>query len=73
MRQILPLMLSVLTVLGMWLIGNKNRLGWVVGLINQVLWISFAILFKAWGLLPLSLVLIVVYVRNLHKWIEGDV
>lgn len=71
MKQILPLTLSAFTVLGMWLIGNKNRLGWVVGLINQILWISFAIIFKAWGLLPLTLVLIIVYTRNLLKWSES--
>lgn len=72
MKQILPLILSLLTIVGMWLIGNKNRLGWVVGLFNQTLWITFAIVFKAWGLLPLTLVLIVVYTRNLTKWTKTD-
>lgn len=73
MKQLLPLLLSILTIIGMWLIGNKNRLGWVVGLINQGLWITFAIVFQAWGLLPLTLVLIFVYTRNLYKWKELEV
>lgn len=68
MKQLLPLVLSILTIIGMWLIGNKNRWDWIVGLVNQLLWISFAIIFKAWGLLPLSVVLIFVYTRNLYKW-----
>lgn len=72
MKQILPVMLSVFTIIGMWLIGNKNKLGWVVGLLNQSLWVTFAVIFKAWGLLPLTVVLIVVYTRNLYKWINHE-
>ena len=72
MKQLLPLLLSILTIIGMWLIGNKNYWGWIVGLVNQTLWITFAIVFKAWGLLPLTLVLIVVYTRNLTKWTKTN-
>lgn len=68
MRQILPLLLSLFTLIGMWLAGNKDRRAWIVGLGNQFLWITFALMFKAWGLLPLSLALIVVYTRNLIRW-----
>jgi hypothetical protein len=72
MRQLLPFTLSLLTMFAMWLLGNKNKLGWVVGLVNQAFWITFAIVFKAWGLLPLSLVLVFIYSRNLRRWIRDD-
>ncbi len=68
MRQIIPLALSVLTLVGMWLAGNHDRRAWIVGLTNQALWITFIVVFDAWGLLPLSLALIVVYSRNLIRW-----
>lgn len=68
MRQIIPLLLSLFTLLGMWLAGNKDRRAWVVGLFNQFLWITFAVMFEAWGLLPLSLALVIVYARNLIRW-----
>lgn len=68
MRLVLPITISILTIVAMILLGNKSRWGWIVGLFNQVLWITFAIWFKAWGLLPLTFVLIFVYTRNLYKW-----
>jgi hypothetical protein len=33
-----------------------------------VLWLWFIVAFAAWGLLPLSLALIVTYTRNLIRW-----
>lgn len=68
MRQVLPLTLSVLTLLTMWLAGNRDPRAWVLGLVNQGLWLLFIVMFGAWGLLPLSLALIVVYGRNLVLW-----
>jgi len=52
----------------MWLLGNKQVLGWWVGLANQLLWAWFIVVFGAWGLAPLTLTLSVTYVRNIRKW-----
>lgn len=68
MRQILPLLLSAITIYGMWLAGEKRSAGWAVGLANQVPWLAFIIVFEAWGLLPLTVALIVTYSRNLLRW-----
>lgn len=59
---------SVVTLFAMWVIGAKKWYGWAMGLANQALWVTFAVLFKAWGLLPLTAALIVVYSRNLLAW-----
>lgn len=68
MIQLIPLATSVVTVLGMWLAGNKNVLGWYLGIANQALWLTFIIAFEAWGLLPLLVVLLFVYSRNVYRW-----
>lgn len=68
MRQVIPLLTSAVTLWGMWLAGNKRSLAWVVGLANQGLWLAFIVVFEAWGLLPLSTSLVVVYTRNLLRW-----
>lgn len=68
MKQLVPLALSAITLWGMWLAGSKNPKGWTVGLVNQVLWFVFILMFGAWGLLPLNVALVVVYSRNLRKW-----
>ena len=67
-RQLVALATSVLTLIGMWLAGNRRASGWLVGLVNQALWFGFIVAFDAWGLLPLNAALIVVYSRNLRKW-----
>lgn len=63
-----PWMLSVLTLTMMWMIGNKNRYAWHLGLANQVLWLTWIITVRSWGLLILTCCLIVMYIRNLRKW-----
>ncbi len=68
MKQAVALATSVMTLWGMWLAGNKDWRGWLVGLLNQALWLVFIVVFAAWGLLPLSIALIVTYSRNLLRW-----
>lgn len=68
MKQLIPWLTSAATLWGMYLVGNKNWWGWIVGLFNQVLWIILAVVFHTWGLLPLSACLIVLYARNLTRW-----
>ena len=67
-RASLPWLTSAGTLLGMWLVGQKRSIGWTVGLANQVLWVSFSIVYKAWGLLPLTCALIVIYTKALLQW-----
>jgi hypothetical protein len=67
-RQILPLALSVNTIIVMWLVGSKSALGWTLALIGQAGWLLFVFVFDAWGLLPLVVALSFVYTRNLWRW-----
>lgn len=67
-RQLVALATSVVTLYGMWLAGSHRWQGWLVGLLNQALWLGFIVAFSAWGLLPLNAALIVVYTRNLRRW-----
>lgn len=66
--QLIPLALSVNTIVVMWLAGSKRTLGWALALAGQAGWLLFAIVFKAWGLLPLVVALTFVYSRNLLRW-----
>lgn len=74
-RQLIPLLLSVLTLATMWHAGNQKWWAWLIGLVNQAFWFVFVVAFDAWGLLPLSVSLTVVYARNLRRWLaeaKGD-
>lgn len=68
MSLALSLTTSVLTIVGMWLVGDNRASGWVVGLANQVLWLALIIDTRAWGLLVLLVFLVVIYARNLWLW-----
>lgn len=64
----LPYLLSAITAYTMLLAGNKKSGAWLVGLLNQALWLTWIIVSATWGLLPMTAVMIIVYVRNYFKW-----
>lgn len=68
MITLLPWLLSLGTLLVMWWAGDGRQRAWVLGLALQPLWIAFAIAVDAYGLIPLSLALMVVYARNLRNY-----
>ena len=68
MSVYLPWLLSALTIYTMFLAGNMRRGAWVVGLINQALWLGWIASTHTWGLLPMNVALWIVYFRNYVKW-----
>jgi hypothetical protein len=70
-RQLIPLLTGSLTLIGMWRAGSKKADAWLIGLVNQGFWLLTIVVFGVWGLLPLTLALTGIYVRNLLRW-RGD-
>jgi len=64
----LPWMLSAFSVVMFVLIGNKWRGVWVLGVCLQFPWLLWIWASASWGLLPLTLFLLVIYTRNHFKW-----
>lgn len=64
----MPWLLSAITIWMTLLAGNKHPMAWAVGVVNQLLWLIWIIDVQAWGLLPMSIALWVIYVRNHIKW-----
>ncbi len=60
--------LSALSLLSLWLMGNKIKLGIVVGLANQLLWVVYAVMLKQYGLLIGVIAYTIIHIRNLAKW-----
>jgi hypothetical protein len=69
----LPWLLSALTIWMTLLAGNKHSSAWLIGLVNQALWLVWIVVTESWGLLPMNVALWVVYSRNHWKWnmLEG--
>ena len=60
-------LLSIISLVTLWLIGNKNKAGFVLGLLNQVLWIWYALMLKQYGLLVGVIAYAAICIRNLIK------
>lgn len=68
----LPWLLSVITIWMTLAAGNKYRSAWLIGLVNQALWLAWIVSTEAWGFLPMNIALWVVYGRNHWKWTRGE-
>lgn len=66
--EILPWILSAITVYMTILAGNKNPNAWLVGLFNQGLWLVWIVGTMSWGFLPMNIAFWIVYLRNHFKW-----
>ena len=60
--------LSAFSLTSLWFMGNKNILGIIIGLVNQVLWVVYALMLKQYGLLIGVIAYTVIHIRNLIKW-----
>lgn len=60
--------LSITSIIMLWLMGNKTAWGPVVGLFNQVLWFAYATYTEQYGLLLGVIVFFFVHIRNFRKW-----
>ncbi|MGO1160554.1 hypothetical protein ACTOV4_01190 [Brucella sp. C7-11G] len=67
-EQLLPWVLSAITIYMTVLAGNRSRHAWLVGLFNQALWLVWIVSIGSWGLLPMNAALWIVYTRNHLKW-----
>lgn len=68
-RTLLPWGTTVMGASVMYLAGRARtrRWAWVIGLLNQVFWISYAVLAHAYGFIGGSLIYASIYTRNLFR------
>lgn len=64
----LQLFASVVTLWGIWEMGNKRLRGPALALVSDLAFLVLDIYAHLWGLLPFCAVLFVFHIRNLIKW-----
>lgn len=68
----LVLLLSIVTgmgtVFGQWLLTRKDRRGWYVSLVNNLLWLWLIALSGTYGLLLLVGLMTVIGIKGLRNW-----
>jgi hypothetical protein len=56
--------------LTMYLLGNKNKLGFVCAIIGCIFWIIYGVMVDSIAQIIANLILIVINTRSLIKWIK---
>jgi hypothetical protein len=57
-------------LVGLYLAGRRSYWGWVVGLLDEVLWIVYAVNTRQWPFCLSALAYGWVYGRNLRSWLR---
>jgi hypothetical protein len=63
-----PWILSAVSCVMLWLMGNKSRWGPAFGIFNQVLWVAYVLVTRQWGFLPGCVLYTVIHARNWRRW-----
>ena len=63
---------AVLTLTGMYLVGDKRRCGFLVCVLSEILWIFYALSMGSYELVSLCIVFTWVYARNWIRWGHAD-
>jgi len=67
-----PLVWSWLLVtvgaVGMWMAGRRMRSGWAVAIVNEALWIVYALQTGQYGFVAGAMLYMVVFARNWLRW-----
>ena len=61
-------LLSAITILSLWLMGNKSIWGPRVGLLACIPWTIYSYITGDWGLFPGTIAIAIVHARNLYLW-----
>jgi len=59
---------GLLELAGVWQVGNKSRHGFLICLACNLLWIAVAFHRQVYGLIPVSIAMFFVNIRNFRKW-----
>lgn len=68
MNPIWSFILGGVGILGLFLTGNKRKIGFAIGFYVQFIWLAYAIITKQWGFIATALAYGFVYARNWLRW-----
>jgi nicotinamide riboside transporter PnuC len=65
---LIQLAASLSTLLAMWLMGNRTVWGPAIAILSEAFWTVLIFHNHLWGILPLTVALIIIQTRNMIKW-----
>lgn len=64
----LPWLLSLFTIIILFLTTQKSMYLWPLGFVAQAFWLAYSLHNHSYGLMPASCILAVLYIRGYFKW-----
>lgn len=64
--------LAAVGVTGIFFVGRKTIWGWLILVVNECLWIAYAIITKQYGFIVAAIAYTIVYVRSFLHWRRDD-
>jgi len=64
--------LAVIGVTGIFFVGRKTIWGWHILLLNETLWITYAVITKQYGFIFSALAYGIVYIKSYMLWRKED-
>ncbi len=62
---------GILELSGLYLVGNKSRIGFVLNLLGCLVWIYVAVTTNLYGLLLVVIPAVFINIRNWTRWKNG--
>jgi hypothetical protein len=62
--------LAVVGITGIFFVGRKTVWGWLVLMVNECLWVAYALQTRQYGFILASIGYGAVYVRSFLKWLN---
>jgi hypothetical protein len=73
MLRFLDILAALMTMIMFWLMGNKKLAGPIFGILTQVVWIIYATMLESWAMLIVSIIIMVIHIRNIILWSHAGV
>ena len=64
----LPWVIAVVTIYYVGAVGKLKLHGWLMAILTQALWLIYIYATKSWGLIPISIVLGWLGIKNYFVW-----
>ena len=72
MEQYWSWLLAVVGVTGIYVVGRKTIWGWLVLLVNECIWIIYALATKQYGFIAMATAYALVYIKSYRQWRRDD-
>lgn len=64
----LDIIISIVTIIYMYFLSRKLKVGLYIGILSQFLWVLFIYNTKSWGLILLPITLLYICISGIVEW-----